>query len=103
MAGSSYARARQARALATYLAGSQPTILAGDFNTWFGFADTAYRETASAFGAPLPVDRRATFRGLLRLDHVFVRLPEGWRARYERGHSRFGSDHYPLVATIDLD
>ena len=82
VAGSSYARARQARALVTCLTGAGPTILAGDFNTWFGFADQAYRETARAFGPPPAADRRATFRGLLRLDHVFFRLPEGWRARY---------------------
>jgi endonuclease/exonuclease/phosphatase family metal-dependent hydrolase len=101
--GSEAARTRQARALAAYLADSAPTVLAGDFNTWFGFSDRAYRETAQAFRAPLPSDRRATFRGLLRLDHVFFRLPDGWRATCERGSSRFGSDHYPLIATIDME
>jgi endonuclease/exonuclease/phosphatase family metal-dependent hydrolase len=101
--GSELARTRQARALAAYLADAGPTVLAGDFNTWFGFSDRAYRETARAFHAPLPTDRRATFRGLLRLDHVFFRLPDGWRARSERGRSRFGSDHFPLIATIDLE
>jgi endonuclease/exonuclease/phosphatase family metal-dependent hydrolase len=101
--GSELARTRQARALVSYLAGTAPTVLGGDFNTWFGFSDRAYRETARAFRAPMPSDRRATFRGLLRLDHVFFRLPEGWRARTERGSSRFGSDHSPLIATIDLE
>jgi endonuclease/exonuclease/phosphatase family metal-dependent hydrolase len=99
--GSEAARTRQARALAAYLADPAPTVLAGDFNTWFGFSDRAYRETARAFRAPLPSDRRATFRGLLRLDHVFFRLPDGWRATCQRGSSRFGSDHYPLIATIE--
>lgn len=101
--GSELARARQARALVSYLAGTSPTVLAGDFNTWFGFSDRAYRETARAFPASVPSDRRRTFRSLLRLDHVFFRLPEGWRARSERGSSRFGSDHFPLIATIDLE
>jgi endonuclease/exonuclease/phosphatase family metal-dependent hydrolase len=103
VAGSGYARARQARALVTCLSDSAPTVLAGDFNTWFGFGDRTYLETARAFHAPPPTDRRATFHGLLRLDHMFFRLPDGWRARSERGSSRFGSDHYPLIATIDLE
>jgi endonuclease/exonuclease/phosphatase family metal-dependent hydrolase len=101
--GSAFARARQARALSSYLEGTEPTVLAGDLNTWFGFSDRAYLETARVFGAQPPVDGRATFRGLLRLDHQFFRLPEGWRARSERGDSRFGSDHLPLIATIYPD
>jgi endonuclease/exonuclease/phosphatase family metal-dependent hydrolase len=102
MVGSGYARRRQARALVAYVSDATPTILGGDLNTWWGFDDRAYKETARAFQAPLPRDRRPTFRGLLRLDHVFFRLPEGWRAQYERGPSRTGSDHYPLIAYVDL-
>jgi endonuclease/exonuclease/phosphatase family metal-dependent hydrolase len=98
--GAEYARARQARELAALLRDSEPTILAGDFNTWFGFSDRAYLETARAFPETRVVDRRATFRGLLRLDHVFFRLAPGWRAEFHRAPSRFGSDHYPLVGTL---
>lgn len=102
LVGSGYARRRQARALVSYLADATPTVLGGDLNTWWGFDDRAYKEAARAFHAELPEDRRPTFRGLLRLDHVFFRLPAGWRGRAERGPSRFGSDHYPLIARIDL-
>ncbi|MEO7274545.1 MAG: endonuclease/exonuclease/phosphatase family protein [Vicinamibacterales bacterium] len=102
MVGGGYARLRQARALLAFMADSTPTILGGDLNTVWGFDDRAYKETARVFQAPLPRDRRPTFRGLLRLDHVFFRLPEGWRAEYERGPSRFGSDHHPLIAQVDL-
>ena len=102
-AGSESARARQARALVGLLAGATPLVLGGDFNTWFGFQDRAYTETAAAFHAAVPADRRRTFRGLMRLDHLFFRLPEGWRATFHRWDSRLGSDHYPLVATIDLE
>ena len=102
LVGSGYARRRQARALVSYLADTTPTVLGGDLNTWWGFDDRAYKETARAFHAGLPDDRRPTFRGLLRLDHVFFRLPAGWRGHAERGPSRFGSDHYPLIARIDL-
>lgn len=98
--GSEYGRARQARGLAALLHDEQPTILAGDFNTWFGFWDLAFTETARQFPQTRVTDRRATFRGLLRLDHVFYRLPNGWRLDVRRGESRFGSDHYPLVGSL---
>jgi len=29
-------------------------------------------------------------------------LASGWRATFTRGGSRYGSDHYPLIATVDL-
>ena len=46
------------------------------------------------------IDRRRTFHGLLRLDHVFYRLVSGWRAEFQRGDERFGSDHYPMVGAV---
>jgi endonuclease/exonuclease/phosphatase family metal-dependent hydrolase len=98
--GSEYGRARQARGLAALLRDDQPTILGGDFNTWFGFFDQAYRETEREFPETRVSDRRPTFRGLLRLDHVFYRLPHEWRLEIRRGESRFGSDHYPLVGSL---
>ncbi len=101
--GAEYGRARQARELVALLRNSEPTILAGDFNTWFGFSDRAYLETALAFPQTSVVDRRATFRGLLRLDHVFFRLQPGWRAQFRRAESRFGSDHYPLLGTLQFN
>jgi endonuclease/exonuclease/phosphatase family metal-dependent hydrolase len=95
-----YGRTRQVRGLLTVLAGSEPTILAGDFNTWFGFLDRAYIELAGAFPETRMVDRRRTFHGLLRLDHVFYRLAPGWRAEFRLAAGRFGSDHYPMVGTV---
>lgn len=100
--GAEYGRARQARGLTELLAGSEPTVLAGDFNTWFGFDDQAYVETARAFPQTQVTDRRPTFRGLLRLDHVFYRLAPGWRLDVHRAASRFGSDHYPLVGSLEF-
>jgi endonuclease/exonuclease/phosphatase family metal-dependent hydrolase len=101
--GSEYGRARQARGLVTLLRDDQPTILAGDFNTWFGFSDQAYLETARAFPETRVTDRRPTFHGLLRLDHVFYRLAPGWRLDVHRAASRFGSDHYPLVGLLQFN
>ena len=77
-------------------------VLAGDFNTWFGFADRAYLELARAFPQTRVTDTRRTFEGLLRLDHFFYRLPDGWSAGFRRADSRYGSDHSPLVGTVTV-
>jgi endonuclease/exonuclease/phosphatase family metal-dependent hydrolase len=95
------ARLRQARALARALDVSGPTILGGDFNTWFGYQDAAYKELARRFGSQRPSDRRPTF-SIMRLDHVFYRLPRGWQATVRRAESRYGSDHYPLIAELRI-
>jgi endonuclease/exonuclease/phosphatase family metal-dependent hydrolase len=100
--GGEFARARQARALREAIAWDGPTVLGCDFNTWFGFTEPAYLETALAFPDARVTDRRPTFAGLLRLDHLFFRLDEGWSAEFGRGAERFGSDHFPLVGTVRL-
>lgn len=100
--GGEYGRTRQARGLREALRGEDPLVLAGDFNTWFGFSDQAYLETAREYPQTRLTDTRRTFRGLLRLDHVFYRLPEGWTADIRRAESSYGSDHYPLIATINF-
>jgi endonuclease/exonuclease/phosphatase family metal-dependent hydrolase len=93
------ARLRQARALAAALDASAPTVVGGDFNTWFGYHDAAYKELARRFATTRPSDRRPTF-SIMRLDHVFYRLPDGWLATVRRAESRYGSDHYPLIAEL---
>ena len=95
-----YGRARQARGLREALTGTIPIVVAGDFNTWFGFSDQTYLETARAFPQTRVQDARRTFRGLLRLDHVFYQLPAGWTAKVRRGESSHGSDHYPLITSL---
>jgi endonuclease/exonuclease/phosphatase family metal-dependent hydrolase len=100
--GSEFGRLRQTRGLIRQLDDQPSVVLGGDFNTWFGFADQAFRETARAFPGTRITDRRATFHGLLRLDHLFFRLPAGWSARFSRAEDNYGSDHHPLIATIDL-
>jgi endonuclease/exonuclease/phosphatase (EEP) superfamily protein YafD len=77
-----------------------PLVLGGDFNTWSGFSDQAYLALAHRFPSTRVLDRRATFLGLLRLDHLFFRLAPGWTVRFRRADARFGSDHYPLVGSI---
>lgn len=38
----------------------------------------------------------------MRLDHLFFRLPAGCDHVFGRAASRFGSDHYPLVGTVQV-
>jgi endonuclease/exonuclease/phosphatase family metal-dependent hydrolase len=102
-AGGPTARARQARALVDYVQDDEIAVLGGDFNTWFGFAEAAFQQTSRAFPDTDVTDTRPTFHHLLRLDHLFFRLPRGWSASFERGRSQYGSDHWPLVATIVLE
>ncbi len=97
-----YGRARQAKALLSAVDHGAPIILGGDFNTVSGFSDAAYLPLARRFPAVPATDRRATFLGLLRLDHLFFRLPSGWTATFRRADERFGSDHYPLVARVKV-
>jgi endonuclease/exonuclease/phosphatase family metal-dependent hydrolase len=101
-AGGVFARARQARALVDHVRGAESAIIGGDFNTWFGFGDPAFRETRREFPDTEVTDTRPTFHNLLRLDHLFFRLPDGWQARFARGAHAYGSDHWPLIATIRI-
>lgn len=101
--GGEFARVRQSRALLEHMQGDTAVILGGDFNTWFGFREPAYAEIARVFPDTDFSDRRATFMGLLRLDHLFFRLPDGWSGTFRRAEDRYGSDHYPLVGTINLN
>jgi endonuclease/exonuclease/phosphatase family metal-dependent hydrolase len=93
-------RARQAHALKTQIPSDGALIVGGDFNAWFGFLDSAYRELARGLRRPDVGDSRPTF-GPLRLDHLLFRLPSGWHTVMRRADSRYGSDHYPLVTEID--
>jgi endonuclease/exonuclease/phosphatase family metal-dependent hydrolase len=103
IAGGEFARVRQAKGLLGAIGSDDtPLVLGADMNTWFGFRDRAYTEAIRAFPQTRVTDRRATFRGLLRLDHLFFRLDEGWTAAFHRADDRYDSDHYPLVGTIRI-
>jgi endonuclease/exonuclease/phosphatase family metal-dependent hydrolase len=94
-------RLRQVRGLLLALDRTGPAIVGGDFNTWYGFDDPVFNEIAGAFDDRIPSDRRPTFAGLLRLDHLFFRLPDEWQAATSR-IEKFGSDHHPLMARIGM-
>jgi endonuclease/exonuclease/phosphatase family metal-dependent hydrolase len=96
--GAMSARSRQAASLAEALP-QGVMILGADLNTWMGSREPAVRRLKAAFPST-PVDRaRRTFRGLT-LDYVFFRLPSRLRPLVKRAASRYGSDHYPLIAEV---
>ena len=101
-AAAELARLRQVRGLLQYIGPDAGVVLGGDFNTWAGFEERAYREASLAFPATSLVDRRPTFGGYMRLDHLFFRLNDGWTSEFRRAESNYGSDHFPLIATITL-
>jgi len=101
------ARRRQAHALIDALRTPEelPTVLAGDFNTWWGPSEPALNILRSAFPQTPSMPSLQTWRGPLgthaQLDYMFVRGPLD-AVRVQRLSSRFGSDHYPLLAVLEL-
>lgn len=111
------ARRRQMTGLLTAFAGpgaedapgrTDAHVLGGDFNTWFrGRAEGCYKVARRRFPHPEHPDPAPTHHlelgGWLRQsDHLLFRLPPGWRGGYRRVDDAFGSDHYPLVGTVEL-
>jgi endonuclease/exonuclease/phosphatase family metal-dependent hydrolase len=97
-------RLRQARAVCEALP-ETPAAVAGDFNTWAPSAvERSIPLMRRHFPLPEKFDKRPTFAARYvpdrRIDYFFFRLLEGQTARYERLDERYGSDHYPLAATI---
>jgi endonuclease/exonuclease/phosphatase family metal-dependent hydrolase len=102
------ARRRQAHALIDSLRGpaALPTLLAGDFNTWRGPTEPALNILRSAFPETPRTESLETWRGPLglhaQLDYMFMRGPRA-HMLVQRLPSRFGSDHYPLLAIVSLN
>lgn len=100
------AHRRQAAAIVSALASQTlPTLLGGDFNSWLGVREPAVGDLRRAFPQSPPGSASATFHGpfFVRavLDHVFVRHLRG-AVEVRRLANRFGSDHFPLLAVIDV-
>jgi endonuclease/exonuclease/phosphatase family metal-dependent hydrolase len=102
------ARSRQAHALIESLRVPEdiPTVLAGDFNTWWGSTEPALNILRSAFPQTPRIVKQETWNGPLglhaQLDYMFMRGPLA-PAVVQRLPSRFGSDHYPLLAIVSLN
>jgi endonuclease/exonuclease/phosphatase family metal-dependent hydrolase len=103
-------RTRQAEALVDALAlapavempPALPTLVGGDFNVWLGQREDALRLLRDAFGTFPSEDTRPTMENTWRLDYLFARLPSTTQTTHRRLDDLFGSDHYPVVATLDV-
>jgi endonuclease/exonuclease/phosphatase family metal-dependent hydrolase len=100
-------RRRQADALLDAIQESpMPTVVGGDFNTWWGNDEPAVDDLLRAFPAAKDRVRGETWRGPLaaraRLDHMFA---SGWDGPLDvrRAARRFGSDHYPLYLVVTFE
>ena len=95
---------RQAAYLSSYLAAQAaagpPIVLGADTNATFGRRDRAVR----ALGEVLPLEpcgEGRTSAWLARVDFMFSTLPAGVPRTCERVDDSHGSDHVPLLLTID--
>ena len=84
---------------------NRTTVVGGDFNTWNGRHESAVRLLTDAFPDTPFTDHAPTWRGPLglhaTLDHIFVGGASS-RVTVKRLPMRFGSDHYPLLAVLDV-
>jgi len=96
------ARARQMESLLGEVP-SGPGVLGGDLNVWLGTQERAYQAAAGSFPDAPGAQPSLTFKDRLALDHLFYRLPHGWKAVREVASGRYGSDHFPLVGIVATD
>jgi Metal-dependent hydrolase len=101
--GGPSARTRQAKELVSTLKGiggdSLPLIVGGDLNAYMGSKSVI--ETMSDIAPHTDCGSQPT-HALGTLDHIFANLPTAWSSRCVRGDSMLGSDHYPLVLTLNV-
>jgi len=96
---------RQAAYLAGYLAGATadvPRLLGIDTNAMLGTQDPAF----DSLKRVLPVEtcgKGRTSSWLARVDFIFSSLAPSVARTCERFTDRHGSDHVPLLLTVDLD
>jgi endonuclease/exonuclease/phosphatase family metal-dependent hydrolase len=94
------ARGRQADALMRALPADGTTVLGGDFNTWLGPTEPAWRTLAARFPDTPGKPFEPTFRDRLVLDHLFFDVPDQWHIVRLVAKDTYGSDHRPVIGII---
>lgn len=97
------ARQHQVDGLLRALPDDAPGILGGDFNTWLGPNEPAWKALGRRFADTPDMMQMPTFHDRLVLDHVFVDLPDGWRASTRVVSDTYESDHHPVIAVVRGD
>jgi len=99
--GASDARDRQARVVAGTMQSVGAFVVGGDLNTWRGDDEPAIA-AMRRISDDAPRQPQPTYANGRVLDHIFFRVPAGWRVRLSRASHPYGSDHFPVVALIDV-
>lgn len=95
------ARGRQADALLEAIPPAGHGIAGGDFNTWLGPNEPAWKKFLARFRDTPAGRSEPTFRDRLVLDHLFFDVPEGWRVTRRVIHERYHSDHNPVAGLLE--
>jgi endonuclease/exonuclease/phosphatase family metal-dependent hydrolase len=95
------ARGRQADALLEAIPPSGHGVAGGDFNTWLGPNEPAWKKFLARFHDTPEGRSEPTFRDRLVLDHLFFDVPDGWRVIRRVVHERYDSDHNPVIGLIE--
>jgi endonuclease/exonuclease/phosphatase family metal-dependent hydrolase len=101
-------RKHQTEWLLGVLEDEAPTLVAGDFNTWRGEKEPAFGHMRTRFRAMPESLEEGTlslspFLPAFKLDHVFFRLPGGWRSECRILKHTYGSDHRAIIGQISIE
>jgi endonuclease/exonuclease/phosphatase family metal-dependent hydrolase len=99
--GASDARARQARVVANTMQPAGAFVVGGDLNTWRGDDEPAIT-LMRRISDDAPRQPEPTYAHGRVLDHIFFRVPLGWRVQLSRASHPYGSDHFPVIALVDV-
>jgi len=77
-----------------------PLIVGGDLNTYIGAGPVV--DTMAQIAPHADCGTQPTHTWGMRLDHLFADVPTSWSHECRRGETAFGSDHYPLVLSLNI-
>jgi endonuclease/exonuclease/phosphatase family metal-dependent hydrolase len=77
-----------------------PLIVGGDLNSYLGSKSVIQNMSTAA--PHMDCGDKPTHTMGLTLDHMFVNVPAAWAHSCRREDDSFGSDHYPLVLSVNI-